>query len=131
MKTNLGRKFPNRKRKGSLTEEHRANISKNNARYWSGKKRPESMKEKMRNEKHPNWKGDEVSYWGIHKWVIRHKGQPDTCEKCGKSGLYGRKINWANVDNRYRRVLDDYIRLCVTCHSEHDRNINSNSGHFK
>jgi len=56
----------------------------------------------------------------IHNWVGQWKGKPDTCEKCGKSGLSGVQINWANIDHKYRRVLDDYIRLCSKCHGEYD-----------
>ena len=45
----------------------------------------------------------------------------DICEMCGKSGLKGRQIQWANIDHKYRRVLDDYIHMCAKCHGEYDR----------
>ena len=70
--------------------------------------------------KHSEWKGDKVGYSGLHHWIIRWKGQPNTCEKCGKTGLTGKKIHWANIDHKYRRVLDDYIRLCISCHQLYD-----------
>ena len=72
-------------------------------------------------EKHYKWIGDKVSYRDIHLWVSRWKGKPDICEMCGRSGLKGRFIVWANIDHKYRRILDDFIRLCSRCHSQYDR----------
>jgi hypothetical protein len=70
---------------------------------------------------HFAWKGEKASYTAPHKWVQRWKGKPDTCEHCGKSGLKGRQIHWANIDHTYRRVLDDYIALCAKCHKAYDK----------
>lgn len=72
-------------------------------------------------EQSASWKGNKAGYGAIHDWVRKWKGRPETCEKCGKSGLTGRKIGWANIDHEYSRVLDEYIRLCVKCHREFDR----------
>lgn len=76
-------------------------------------------KEWILGEKHWNWKGAKT-YSDIHKWVKRRLGTPDTCEHCGKSGLSGRAINWANKDHKYKRNLKDWIRICVSCHVKHD-----------
>lgn len=67
------------------------------------------------------WKGDEVSYSGIHHWVAKWKGKPCRCEKCGRTDLEKHNYHWANRDHKYRRVLDDYIRLCVHCHADYDK----------
>ena len=75
----------------------------------------------QKEENHPQWKGDKVGYGALHEWVSRHKGKPTKCEKCGKDGLTGHKIQWANVDHEYKRDLDDWIRLCPKCHSKYDR----------
>jgi hypothetical protein len=72
--------------------------------------------EKMSNEKHPGWKGDRVGYAALHIWVARHKEKPKRCEHCGKDGLTGRKIQWANKSKKYLRDLSDWIPLCVKCH---------------
>ena len=42
------------------------------------------------------------------------------CEKCGKDGLLGKKIHWANISGEYKRDLFDYMRLCVPCHKRYD-----------
>jgi hypothetical protein len=93
-----------------------------------GKKQSEETIEKrvlhFRNEKHHNWKGDEVSYNGLHKWLNRKLGKPDTCEFCGKTGLTGKEINWANKSHKYNRNLNDWLRLCSSCHKKYDLLLN-------
>lgn len=88
------------------------------------KKLSDIHKNLQSHEKHPLWKGEFASYGSMHSWVRRWKGTPDTCEKCGKTGLSGRFIQWANIDHKYRRVLDDYIRLCTKCHKLYDKENN-------
>ena len=75
-------------------------------------------------------KGEEVGYNGLHKWVQRHLGKPDTCEHCGKSGLSSRDIHWANKSGEYKRDLDDWIRLCKMCHNEYDKGKNDIERNF-
>ena len=68
-------------------------------------------------EKHPQWKGDNVGYFGIHKWIERKLGKPNKCEFCGKvKGVF----QWASKSREYTRKLDDWIRLCVSCHHKYD-----------
>ena len=71
-------------------------------------------------ENHPGWRGDKVSYGGLHAWIKRKKGKPTTCEHCGQTGLTGKKIHWASVDHNYKRDAEDYIRLCMSCHEKYD-----------
>ncbi len=74
----------------------------------------------LTNKEHPQWKGGEANYRSIHAWVTRWKGKSELCEGCGKDGLKGKEIHWANIDHKYRRVLEDYIRLCRSCHLNYD-----------
>lgn len=93
-----------------------ANAFKKGHITWSkGKKRPE-----ITGEGNPIWKGDDVGYYALHSWVERNLGQPDTCEHCGKSGLKGRQIHWANKSQEYRRNVSDWLRLCAKCHKTYD-----------
>lgn len=73
------------------------------------------------NELHWQWKGDNANYRSIHSWIVRKKGKPMKCEHCNLGNLTGRKIHWANVDHKYRRNLEDYLRLCALCHKRFDR----------
>ena len=83
--------------------------------YLYGKKRLE-----MTGEKHPLWKGNDVSYSSLHVWVRRHRGKPTKCELCGKDVLVKKKIHWANKSGEYKRDLDDWLRLCASCHGKYD-----------
>lgn len=75
----------------------------------------------IRGEAHSAWKGAAVSYSGIHKWVNRNFGRPDTCEHCATGGLSGRNINWANISGEYKRDRNDWLRLCRSCHTKYDK----------
>ena len=68
--------------------------------------------------KHRLWKGERADYISIHSWVARWKGRPKLCEHCGATNK--ERYEWANIDNRYSRNLDDYIRLCKKCHTIFD-----------
>ncbi len=73
-----------------------------------------------RGEKNGYWKGDAVGYSGLHRWVPKVLGKPDTCEACKKSELSGRQIHWANKSQKYQRVVSDWLRLCASCHKRYD-----------
>lgn len=66
------------------------------------------------------WKGDGVGYRAIHFRIERMLGKPTTCKNCGKTGLTGKKIEWANKDHKYKLKLTDWIRLCKQCHEAFD-----------
>lgn len=72
-------------------------------------------------EKNHQWKGEKATYNAIHHWVYRWKGQPRLCEKCGRKDLSKNRYHWANKDHTYKRILDDYIRLCDVCHWAYDK----------
>ena len=63
------------------------------------------------------WK-EKPSYNSIHTWVRRWKDKPSICEMCGVTTA--KKYEWANIDHKYRRVLEDYIRVCTSCHRKYD-----------
>lgn len=69
----------------------------------------------------PRWKNiTKGKYDYLHRWVGKHFGKPDICEKCGKSGLSGQKIQWSNVSGKYTREREDWERLCTSCHKKKD-----------
>ena len=74
----------------------------------------------MKGESNGMWKGNDVGLSGLHKWVYLTLGQPDTCQHCGKIELKGHGIHWANKSGKYERKVDDWLRLCVTCHRRYD-----------
>ena len=79
------------------------------------------FKQSMIGKRHYAWKGNVVSYRGLHYWIYRKLGSPKKCEKCLKNNLIGRQIQWANKSGKYKRNLKDWIRLCRKCHSKYDK----------
>lgn len=67
---------------------------------------------------HPNWVGDNIKKAGVHRWVEKWKGKPQKCEVCGTEN--SKKFEWANIDHSYKRILEDYIRMCTPCHRKYD-----------
>jgi len=115
------------------SEKTKEKIGKANAVSRLGLKHSEVTKKRiglsLRGDKHWMWKGDEVGMTALHLWVVRRLGKPDTCEHCGKSGLKGAQIHWANKSHEYKRELSDWLRLCVSCHRHYDcSNLNRKRG---
>jgi len=140
------RKYPNRKKPKPFTEEHKKRIGEGHIGLFhsdiSKKKMSEVRKGKklnypvwnkgikylaITNEKHFNWKGENVSYRGLHYWINRKLGKPCECEFCHRNNLKGREIHWANKSGNYLRELTDWIRLCVKCHKFFDKYVNTTS----
>ena len=69
-------------------------------------------------EHNNNYKGDKVGYHGLHAWIRAARGTPSLCEHCGVTDA--KKYVWANVSRKYKRELDDWIRLCASCHAKYD-----------
>ncbi len=75
----------------------------------------------LRGDRNPGWKGDKVSYKGIHQWMGIHYGyaKDSPCEFCcGNSG--SKKMNWANLDGKYTRDRKTWAILCKKCHVKYD-----------
>ncbi len=71
-------------------------------------------------ERNPAWVGEKVTYRPLHAWVERILGKPSVCEFCLKNNLKGHSIHWANKSGQYKRVISDWLRLCVKCHKNYD-----------
>lgn len=99
--------------------------------YWTGKKLTKEHSEKISKthiERKVNHKGELSGYHAIHKWVQKEKGRPSKCEHCG---IVDGKFEWANIDHKYKKNLDDYIRLCKPCHGKYDTDNNLRDGASK
>lgn len=62
----------------------------------------------------PQWKGDEAKYKALHLRVSSARGRPKQCERCGARDPR-KTYDWANLTGNYAN-LQDYIRLCRSCH---------------
>lgn len=79
-------------------------------------------------EKHHAWKGSNVGKDALHFWVIRHKSDPNYCEHCGSTTD---KLEWSNISQEYKRDLDDWQRLCRSCHLKYDNRAGVRNGSQK
>lgn len=70
-------------------------------------------------KKNHAWKGDKVKYRALHMWVEQWRGKPNKCEQC-KSEV-AKRYDWANKSGEYIRNLNDWIRLCRSCHVKRDK----------
>lgn len=61
----------------------------------------------------------DASYFAIHIWVNHWKGKPQKCIFCGITNK-NKKLEWANIDHRHKRDLNDYIPACCSCHRKYD-----------
>lgn len=68
----------------------------------------------------PVWKGDKVSYHGLHSWINRNFQRPLACENCHKPDNQARKFEWASKTHNYTRNREDWLYLCPSCHSKFD-----------
>lgn len=95
------------------------NLKEGNGKYCS-RKCYAVFRKTLVGDKGYNWLGDDVGYSGLHIWVKKNLGKPPKCEHCEKDNLFGKAIHWANKDHKYRRNLEDWIRLCAACHTKYD-----------
>jgi len=79
------------------------------------------MKGKGIRENNSNWKGDIACLTAFHKRVEILKGKPKKCEICGTTKK--RVYDWANLTGNYKDI-NDYKRMCRSCHKKYDLNRN-------
>lgn len=65
-------------------------------------------------EKNHMWKGEQASYWVKHIWITKKLGNVKLCDICGKTN--SKKYVWHNKNGKYLRKLEDWQRLCSSCH---------------
>lgn len=72
----------------------------------------ESRKGLTAGAKHHNWKGDEVGYASLHRWLSYNHPKTGVCEFC----KVRTKTQYANKSLEYKRDIHDYYELCASCH---------------
>jgi hypothetical protein len=71
-------------------------------------------------DEHHGWKGDDVSYNGLHSWLRRNFPKTGVCEDCGAVAT-SRAHDYASIDHTYTRNREDWLELCRACHKKLDR----------
>lgn len=85
-----------------------------------GRKHTEEAKKKIslnsravKGPAHYEWKGEDVSYRNLHRWVERWLGK---AKKCVKDLTHiSTRYHWANISGEYKRDLSDWRELCPSC----------------
>ena len=99
------------------TEEAKAKMSK----VHKGKHHSPETEFKKKEITCHDLAGGRVKYRTLHTWVTKNLGRSTKCENCGRDGLTGHQIHWANKSGEYKKIATDWIRLCVKCHHKKDR----------
>jgi len=71
------------------------------------------ISEGHKGEKSYQWKGNNVGYENLHKWVNKTKGKPTKCVKCHTKKA--KRYVWANISGKYKRNINDWHELCNSC----------------
>lgn len=66
--------------------------------------------------KQKRFRGTKAQYAGIHAWVKIQLGKPNRCVKCNITVDSPYKIHWANISGEYKKDINDWVRLCSSCH---------------
>jgi hypothetical protein len=109
---------------GKRFETHQCRIAKGNGKYcskkcanfrfkgqvpwWIIKKLPHPVKKGQYNS---NWKGNNVGYNALHKWVKQNLIKPKVCQSC----FLSKPFDLANK-GIYDRNLNNWWWLCRKCH---------------
>jgi hypothetical protein len=68
-------------------------------------------------EESSQWKGDNVKYHGLHKWIKTRLPKPEFCEFCNIKP----SRDLANITGHYNRELHNWKYLCHSCHVRYDK----------
>ena len=98
------------------SDETKRKISDSGEKSMTSEKR-NRISEALKGNDNP-WKGDDAGIRAMHVWVVLHRGKASShnCIDCGETAS-----DWSNCDHSYRRVLDDYLSRCVSCHRKYDK----------
>lgn len=68
-----------------------------------------------------HWIGDNASYRAIHRYFTVHFGNEKYCTMCERTDR--KRYEWANIrdDGKYTRNINNYTRLCHSCHIKLDK----------
>jgi len=66
--------------------------------------------------KNPMWKGDDVGYNSLHRWVKKRIDKPRICQICNMKD----HIDLANITGNYNRDISNWKWLCRSCHTRTD-----------
>jgi len=100
-----------------LSEAHKMHIGDSKRGIPFTEDHKQKISESRLGDKNPLWKGDEVRYKGLHKWIRMHKPCQTNCALCGQV----KPLELANLSGEYKRDIEDFIWACRQCHRKYDK----------
>lgn len=85
-----------------------------------------AAKRDQRGPNNSSWRGSDATYQALHVRVQQARGTPSKCSHCGTESAP--RFEWANLTGNYDDV-NDYIRLCVSCHHKMDGHVRNLGEH--
>ena len=84
----------------------------------TARKKMSDAKSGKRGEKTNHWKGDNIKYCAIHRWLNTTFGKADRCEN---NKTHKGKYQWALIKGKkYERRRKNFKKLCAKCHAKYD-----------
>lgn len=71
-------------------------------------------------ERHPNWKGDQVSYEALHQRITKARGRASLCANRASAVCTSESYEWAHVHGTDPYDVQNYVQLCASCHRKYD-----------
>ncbi len=76
----------------------------------------EKSAERMTGENNLNWKGEKIKYNALHSRMYYRIEREKECKFCKKKC----KTDLANISQKYKHTLSDWMWLCRSCHRRYD-----------
>ncbi len=80
-----------------------------------------AAKRNQTGEANDSWKGDLAGYKAMHLRMTKRFGQPKRCDQCGTTDKR-KAYSWASLTRKYHD-MNDYRRMCRSCHARYDGTI--------
>jgi len=67
------------------------------------------------------WVKDKNNYFRVHAWMYKNYGKAIKCDNptCKRTC---NKFEWSNKSHDYKKDINDWQQLCITCHRSFDNN---------
>ena len=88
--------------------------------YHHSEETKEKLRKKKIGNKNPSWKGNDVSYNGLHRWFRENYGKADRCINTECNGVSKKYVYALKKGYVHRRNIKNYMMLCEPCHKKYD-----------
>ena len=98
-----------------FSKKHKEKISEGRKKFFK-----ENPDKNLRGTRNPSWKGNDVGYHGVHRWIRNVLGVAKNCSCALKDKTCKGRLEWSNISGEYLRKLSDWRVLCKSHHKKYD-----------